>query len=120
MGGAVSSALINPFWASSTYNINQVFVDGFSTQEIRIMPIYEKLQITSSHTAAARAKNRRIAFNLLRLRQRLRDHFHQEDSYCQGTEQDQIRDSARLVRLATWNIREFDSEKYGKRLEESL
>jgi len=84
------------------------------------MPVYEKLQLTKSHTEVAREKNRRIAFNLLRLRQRLRDHFHHEDAHCDGTEQDHIRDSARLVRLATWNIREFDSQKYGKRLEESL
>jgi len=29
-------------------------------------------------------------------------------------------DSSQLLRLATWNIREFDSNKYGHRLEESF
>ena len=84
------------------------------------MPHYRKLRLTSSHTDAAKAKNRRIAANLLRLRQELRDHFEADHSRSTGTEQDQIRDSTRLLRLATWNIREFDSKKYGKRLEESL
>ena len=83
------------------------------------MPDYRKLRITSSHTAAAQAKNRRIASNLLRLRNRLRGHFQEVHSLCDGAEKDRIKDSTRLLRLATWNIREFDSEKYGKRLEES-
>ncbi len=84
------------------------------------MPLYRKLRLTSSHTGTAQAKNQRIAANLLRLRQTLRNHFQAAHSHCVGAELDRIRDSTRLLRLATWNIREFDSEKYGKRLEESL
>ena len=84
------------------------------------MPDYRKLRITSSHTAAAQDKNRRIAANLLRLRNSLRGHFQEIHSLCDGAEKDRIKDSTRLLRLATWNIREFDSEKYGKRLEESF
>ena len=45
------------------------------------MPVYEKLQLTKSHTEAAREKNRRIALNLLRLRQRLRDVAGAEDHH---------------------------------------
>ncbi len=84
------------------------------------MPLYRKLRLTSSHTGTAQAKNQRIAANLLRLRQTLRDHFQADHSHCVGAELDRIRDSTRLLRLATWNIREFDSKKHGKRLEESL
>lgn len=84
------------------------------------MPVYRKLRLTSSHTDAARAKNQRIAANILRLRKRLRDHFQTVQSRCEGAEIDRVKDRSRLLRLATWNIREFDSKKYGKRLEESL
>jgi hypothetical protein len=86
------------------------------------MPNYDRLQITESHTAAARAKNQRIAANLLRLRQDLQRHFFADESR-EETAVDRRRperDRARLLRLATWNIREFDSPKYGKRLEESI
>jgi endonuclease/exonuclease/phosphatase family metal-dependent hydrolase len=84
------------------------------------MPVYHKLRLTSSHTPVAQAKNRRIATNLLRLRQRLRDHFQAEQSRSEGVQEDRIKDSTRLLRLATWNIREFDSNNFGKRLDESF
>ena len=86
------------------------------------MPNYDRLQITPTHTAVARARNQRIAANLLRLRQDLQRHFFSDDSR-EETAVDQRRpdrDRSRLLRLATWNIREFDSPKYGKRLEESI
>jgi endonuclease/exonuclease/phosphatase family metal-dependent hydrolase len=84
------------------------------------MPVYHKLRLTSSHTPAAQARNRRIASNLLRLRNKLREHFQADQSRRDGVQEDRIKDSTRLLRLATWNIREFDSNNYGKRLEESL
>ena len=86
------------------------------------MPDYERLRITESHTAEARARNQRIAANLLRLRAALARHF-LSDASRQTTAVDRrplLPDRARLLRLATWNIREFDSPKYGKRLEESI
>ena len=84
------------------------------------MPIYEKLRITPSLAAEEQDEKRRIAANLLRLRKDLRAHFQKPDARLAGVQVQPERDSTRLLRLATWNIREFDSQKYGQRLEESL
>jgi endonuclease/exonuclease/phosphatase family metal-dependent hydrolase len=101
------------------------------------MPIYSDLQITPSFTEPAIARIKWIAGNLLRLRRDLHEHFQARESQ-EATARDQPAgpESAFLapgafemgpsaapgatLRLATWNIREFDSDKYGKRLEESL
>ena len=84
------------------------------------MPLYHKLQITESHSDAAKARNKRIARNLLRLKEALRDHLGIEDLSKGLDELITVRDSSHFLRLATWNIREFDSTTYGKRLDESI
>lgn len=84
------------------------------------MPVYDKLRITESHTAAAIDRNKRIARNLLRLKEALREHLGIEDLSKGLEELITVRDSEQFLRLATWNIREFDSPKYGKRLDESI
>ena len=84
------------------------------------MPFYHKLRITESHSDAAKARNRRIARNLLRLKKALRDHLGIEDLSKGIDELITTRDSSDFLRLATWNIREFDSAKYGSRLDESI
>jgi endonuclease/exonuclease/phosphatase family metal-dependent hydrolase len=83
------------------------------------MPFYYKLRITESHSAASIAKNRRIARNLLRLREALRLHLGIED-LSKDIGEITVRDNSQFLRLATWNIREFDSNTYGKRLDESF
>lgn len=108
------------------------------------MPDYTGLRITPTHTAEAKAKNQRIAANLLRLRRALERHFYSEASSTaaasapdssdavqpmaaaarvaseQPTRHRPVADETMILRLATWNIREFDSNTYGKRLDESF
>ena len=84
------------------------------------MPFYENLRITESHSEAAIARIQRIARNLLRLKAALRDHLGIEDLSKGIEDLITVRDSSQFLRLATWNIREFDSNTYGKRLDESI
>lgn len=73
---------------------------------------YYRLRAAKGDSAATKAWKRRCCERLLALRQALRDHIHGEDG--------STRDEMRWMRLATWNIREFPSGKYGSRLPESI
>lgn len=84
------------------------------------MPFYQKLRVTESHSDEAIKRIRRIARNLLRLRTALRLHLGIEDLSKDLFEPVTVRESWQFLRLATWNIREFDSNTYGKRLDESI
>jgi endonuclease/exonuclease/phosphatase family metal-dependent hydrolase len=75
------------------------------------MPFYTSLQINPSDSQAYKAKKRRVAANLKKLKAALKQHF--ADS---GT---QINQPGSL-KLATWNLREFGSGKLGGRGFEEL
>lgn len=78
------------------------------------MPMYNNLRIAERDSEARKAEKRRIAERLLVLRKELRKHT--------GEEVDGVRterDPRQWMRLATWNIREFPSSKYGDRLPEA-
>lgn len=76
---------------------------------------YTSLRIKDTDAPDAAARKRWIADGLLRLRSELRDHL--------GTFADDEThppDSKDVLRLATWNLREFGKEsKYGRRLEDA-
>ena len=71
---------------------------------------YHTLRTTSPDDPGILWKQRCVD-RLALLRQGLREHIHGTD----GSD----RDESRWLRLATWNIREFDSNKFGSRLPES-
>ena len=77
------------------------------------MPFYYRLKVRNGDTSEQVADKKRIAQSLLRLREALHQHIHDAGERPCG-------DSSTWLRIATWNIREFDSSKYGQRLEESL
>lgn len=87
------------------------------------MPFYNRLRPRDkafgdrrADAPARKTEKRRISRNLLRLRNSLRDHISEGRSTEVGGEWD----VTKYLRLATWNIREFDSGKFGSRLEESF
>jgi hypothetical protein len=81
------------------------------------MPLYYGLRPRRYDGDETKAEKKRTVDRLLELRLALRDHLHGgDDPPSVGPE----RDSAKYLRLATWNIREFDSGKFGERLRESL
>lgn len=72
---------------------------------------YYRLRAAEGDKAADKAWKRRCTERLLALRKALKEHIHGEEG--------STRDELRWMRLATWNIREFPSGKYGSRLPES-
>lgn len=94
------------------------------------MPYYYKLRIRDNDSDADKAAKRRVAGKLLELRKAIAAHIgssthgatdDDEDEHGDDAEHgEHSDDSTRLLRLATWNIREFDSGKFGKRLDESF
>ena len=77
------------------------------------MPFYHRLKVRDQDSPEQAAEKKRVAGTLLKLREALEQHIHDAaDCECD--------DSSTWLRLATWNIREFDSTKYGQRLEESF
>jgi len=88
------------------------------------MPFYDKLRIQDEDADERKADKRRIANNLLELRNAWHEHIEQSEHAepSVGThvaDKPHADDASKLLRLATWNIREFDSGKFGSRLEES-
>lgn len=83
------------------------------------MPVYSSLRIRKNDAGHIRAWKKRTAEKLLVLRAALDEHIADasgEDPSRRSGE----RDKRQWLRLATWNIREFDTPKYGGRLKESL
>lgn len=72
---------------------------------------YYRLRATDKDSNEDKAWKRRCTDRLLALRKALKEHIHGAD----GSQ----RDEQRWMRLATWNIREFPSGKFGSRLPES-
>jgi len=81
------------------------------------MPFYPPLRIRRGDSAAQKAWKRRTASKLLELRSQLREHIFGKSGADEEAKTD--KDEKQWLRVATWNIREFDSEKYGGRLTES-
>lgn len=81
------------------------------------MPFYSKLRISNSDSLVDKQQKQRIAGRLLALRQALKDQIfaHRPEATSQFD-----RDDHKWLRIATWNIREFDSKKYGGREQESF
>jgi len=83
------------------------------------MPVYASLRIREKDTQGIREWKQRTAARLLSLRKALDAHI--ADASATGSEETVCeRNSRQWLRLATWNIREFDTSKYGGRLKESL
>ncbi len=74
------------------------------------MPFYSRLKITDTTTEASKIKKKRIATRLKLLKTELKKHF--SDSNANPN-------SDKSVKIATWNLREFGSSKYGGRGYES-
>ncbi len=81
------------------------------------MPFYTYLKLRESDKPEHKAWKRRTASRLVDLRAALNNHI-----YGNGRRNVSVHDrnDARWLRIATWNIREFDTLKYGGRLTESL
>lgn len=80
------------------------------------MPFYTWLRPGKSQNRDLLQEKKRATTKLLALRKAIRAHIDQQqpaDGIPPPT------DSTKIVRLATWNIREFDSNSYGLRLRES-
>ncbi len=76
---------------------------------------YSALNILPADSAQTAAGKQRIAGGLLRLRKGLRKHLSKLPEHM-----DRPPESDKVLRLATWNLREFGEEnKYGKRLDDS-
>ncbi len=79
------------------------------------MPFYWRLKHRDWDSAERTAYKQRVADKLRQLRNALRNHLYERKDDGEALEWE----SAHYLKLATWNIREFDSGKYDKRLEES-
>jgi len=77
------------------------------------MPFYPDLKIYPSDTTLEKQRKKRIADGLLRLRKALREHIQGAPNAPEDG------DTSQYLRLGTWNIREFDSPKFGERTQES-
>jgi len=79
------------------------------------MPLYSKLRILPGDSQAEKAEKKRISGNVLALREALKTHI--EGSAVESSETSASRDT---MRIGTWNLREFDNDKFGNRLPESF
>ncbi len=76
---------------------------------------YSALKILPGDSAQAAANKRWIADGLLRLRKGFRQHLNKLPKHM-----NRLPDSSKVLRLATWNLREFgDENKYGVRLDDA-
>jgi len=75
------------------------------------MPFYWKLKARERDSDETRARKRRTANRILELRRALRAHL--------GERAGDATHTTTNIRIATWNIREFDSPGYGLRVEEA-
>ena len=80
------------------------------------MPYYTWLRPYKSDSRRTLQTKRRAARKILELRQRFNEHV-AEQSTVDGAEVPD--ESAKVIRIATWNIREFDSSSYGWRSREA-
>ena len=80
------------------------------------MPFYTWLRPRRGESKSKLEYKRRVTGKLLDLREAIQDHIEEQplDGHLPVPG-----DSARVLRLATWNIREFDSSSYGKRRREA-
>src|SRR5262245_43875672 len=76
------------------------------------MPFYTELRIGENDSPADIERKRRNARQLLSLRAGLRDRV--------GGPTDSAGPSGATLRIATWNLREFDAPSYGSRLREAI
>lgn len=83
------------------------------------MPVYSSLRIRENDAGHIKAWKKRTAEKLLLLRAALDTHI-ADASGEESAERACERNGRQWLRLATWNIREFDTLKYGGRLKESL
>ncbi|MGB0714059.1 MAG: endonuclease/exonuclease/phosphatase family protein [Gammaproteobacteria bacterium] len=81
------------------------------------MPFYTWLKPKQSDSPRTLASKRRAAHKLKALKAALETHFAEAKCMLEGAQPPA--DSKQVVRIATWNIREFESNKYGRRLFES-
>lgn len=76
------------------------------------MPLYYDIKVGPEDTPSTRTSKKRIADGLLRLRRALDEHLFGDDT--------ERPDSTKVVRLATWNLREFSPKnKFGERLDDA-
>ncbi|MCG6962327.1 MAG: endonuclease, partial [Acidobacteria bacterium] len=80
------------------------------------MPMYTWLRPRRGDSKQVLSERQRVAGKLRALREALEKHI-QDQQTEDGTPAPT--DSSKVLRLATWNIREFDSNSYGERLWES-
>lgn len=80
------------------------------------MPLYTWLRARKSDSRAKLREKKRVIGKLKELRSALNDYI---DGQPTGDGSPVPTDSSRVLRLATWNIHEFDSRSYGERLAES-
>lgn len=80
------------------------------------MPFYTRLRSRESDSTVTLETEQRTTKKLLALRRALADHI-AAAPLPDGTAAPE--DSSRLLRLATWNLREFDSASYGYRSQEA-
>lgn len=76
------------------------------------MPFYTDLRIGKDDQPETIERKRRNAKGLLRLREGLREHV--------GPPTDAASRAGSTIRIATWNLREFDAPSYGGRLREAI
>lgn len=75
------------------------------------MPVYDNLSIKNVDSPDTKALKTRIAKKIIALKKHLAHHFEESNpSYHHN---------GKHVRIATWNIREFEKPSYGPRLDES-
>ena len=74
------------------------------------MPFYPPLKIQRNDSPEKKEWKRFTANRLISLRAALRDHIF---ANREGESRTHDRDDQKWLRIATWNIREFDSEKFG-------
>jgi len=83
------------------------------------MPVYSSLRIGENDAGHIRAWKKRTAEKLLVLRAALDAHIADASGGDPAVRAPE-RNGRQWLRLATWNIREFDTPRYGGRLKESL
>ena len=81
------------------------------------MPFYSYLKPRDRDTPERKAWKKRTASRLVSLRAALKEHIYGKP---EGGDAEALRNENQWLRIATWNIREFDTRKYGGRLRESL
>ena len=81
------------------------------------MPVYSNLRILATDSKDTKTYKKRVSANLLALRKALADHI--AAAKVDPTNIAPI-DERATMRIGTWNLREFDNDKFGNRLDESI